>query len=66
MKGGNILTSKRTYLLLQTILCILLGAVLILLAVGIYRDGLVRKAEDPLAWIYSIEIIRERFKCKYG
>ena len=61
MKGEKDLTSKRTYLLLQTILCILLGAVLIILAVGIYREGLVRKAEDPLAWIYSMEIVRERF-----
>ena len=55
------MTSKRTYLLLQTILCILLGAVLIILAVGIYREGLVRKAEDPMAWIYSLEIVREKF-----
>ena len=56
------MTVKKIYLILQMILCILLVIILSFTAISIYRDGLVRKAENPLAWIYSREIVEEKLR----
>ena len=46
---------KKVFLTAQSILCVILVVMLITAALGIYREGLVQKASDPLSWIYSRE-----------
>lgn len=55
------MTGKRVYLILQEALCALLVALLCASAVGIFREGSARRAEDPMARIYTPEIVAERF-----
>ncbi len=56
------MTRKKVYLLIQTILCILLCALLSMAVIRIYREGVeVQKAGDYLAWIYTREKAAERF-----
>ena len=55
------MTRTRIYLILQAALCVLLVALLSVSAVSIYREGAARKAEQPLAPIYTREIAAERF-----
>ena len=56
------MTNRKAYLILQTLLCVLLTALLISTVLNIYRDGQIRKAEHPLEWIYTREIIAEQAK----
>lgn len=56
------MTKGKVFLLLQALLCIAVAVLLTFSAVGIYREGIAAKAENPLAWIYSREIVAERFK----
>ena len=52
----------RAFLIIQSILCILLAALLITAVIGIYRNGSAARAENPLAWIFTREIVAERFR----
>ena len=56
------MTQKKLYLILQSVLCVLLVILLAASAVSIYREGVARKAEDPMAWIYTRETAAEKFK----
>ena len=55
------MTRSRIYLIVQAVLCVLLVVLLSVSAVTIYREGAARKAEQPLAPIYTREIAAERF-----
>ena len=55
------MTGKRIYLILQAALCALLVALLCASAADIFREGSARRAEDPVAHIYTPEIVAERF-----
>ena len=55
------MTKRRLYLVLQTVLCIALTALLSASAIGIYREGSLRKAEHPMEPIYTPEVVAERF-----
>ena len=46
---------KKLYLLLQSILCVVLCALLIAAVLGVSSEGAARKAEDPLARIFTRE-----------
>ena len=50
------------FLIIQLLLYILVAVLLITAAVGIYRDGSAARSEDPLAFIFSREIVAERFR----
>ena len=54
MKKGRLL------LLLQSLACVALAAVLALSAVSVYREGAARKAEDPMESVYTPEIVMEK------
>ena len=54
MKKGRLL------LLLQSLACVALAAVLSLSAMSVYREGAARKAEDPMESIYTPEIVQEK------
>ena len=56
------MTTKKAYLILQAALCTLLVIILISTAVGIYRDGLERRAQNPLEPIYTRELVLEKLK----
>lgn len=45
----------KVFLLLQSFVCILTVLMLSLAAINVYREGSVRKAEDPTAYIYTAE-----------
>lgn len=49
------MNKTRIFLIIQSVLCILLAVMLAAAAIGIYREGLVLKAADPLSWIYTRE-----------
>ena len=51
----------KLYLALQAAVCVALAALLAASAIGICREGTARRAEDPLAAIYTPEIVRQRF-----
>lgn len=51
---------RKIFLLLQSVLCIALALLLAAAALGIYREGLAEKAENPLAPIYTAERIAAR------
>ena len=55
------MTDKRVYLLFQAFLCILTAAVMIFGLLSLYSEGIARKAEDPLASVYSREILTDYF-----
>ena len=52
---------QKVFLIVHSALCALLAVLLAVAAIGIYREGIVVQAENPLAWIYSPEIIAEWF-----
>ena len=54
------MTKAKLYLALQAAVCVALAALLAASAIGIYREGMARRAEDPLAAIYTPEIVREK------
>ncbi|MER2150323.1 MAG: CD1871A family CXXC motif-containing protein [Candidatus Limivicinus sp.] len=56
------MTEKKLYLIVQSVLCVLLVILLSASAVSIYREGMARRAEDPMASIYTREIAAEKFK----
>ncbi|MBQ7435721.1 MAG: hypothetical protein IJV30_00160 [Oscillospiraceae bacterium] len=47
------MTRNRILLIAQSLLCVALIVMLAVSAVGIYRDGIAEKKEDPLAWVYT-------------
>ena len=49
------MTNKRILLLVQSALCIIMVVMLIAGAIGIYRQGVAEKQENPLARIYTRE-----------
>ena len=55
------MNKRRVYLILQAAVCVALVALMALSAVSICRDGMARKALDPLERVYSPEIVAERF-----
>ena len=56
------MTRNKAYLITQTVLCILLAALLSAGAVGIYREGAKRKAEGhAMEWIYTREKAADTF-----
>ncbi|MBR4474591.1 MAG: hypothetical protein IKS55_13245 [Oscillospiraceae bacterium] len=55
------MTEKKLYLIVQSVLCVLLCVLLAVSAVSIYREGKARRAEDPMASIYTREISAEKF-----
>ena len=56
------MTEKKTYLIVQSVLCVLLCVLLAASAVSIYREGLAHRVEDPMASIYTREKTAEKFK----
>ena len=56
------MAEKKLYLIVQSVLCVLLVILLAVSAVSIYREGTARKAEDPMASVYTREIAAEKFK----
>ena len=53
---------NKLFLTVQSIVCILLAALLIAAAVGIYRDGAAARADNPLAGIFSRSLAAERLR----
>ena len=58
----KLMTEKKLYLILQSVLCILLAVLLAASAVSIYREGSVLKEENPLEWIYTREKTAEKLR----
>ena len=56
------MAEKKTYLIVQSVLCVLLCVLLAASAVSIYREGVAHRAEDPMASIYTREKTAEKFK----
>ncbi len=56
------MTEKKTFLIVQSVLCVLLCVLLAASAVSIYREGVAHRAEDPMASIYTREKTAEKFK----
>ena len=56
------MAEKKLYLIVQSVLCVLLVILLAVSAVSIYREGTARKAEDPMASVYTREIAAETDK----
>ena len=54
------MSKTKVYLILQAVLCVLLVVLLSVSAIGIYRDGVARRAEDPRAPIYTRRIAAEK------
>ena len=48
------------YLILQAVVWVLLAVLICAQAVGIYREGAARRADDPLASIYTSEAVAEK------
>ncbi len=53
------MTRDKICLYLQSFICVLIAVMLSAAAVGIYRDGTARKAEDPGASVYTYENVKE-------
>ncbi len=51
------MTRKKAFMWMEAGLCTLLGLMLSFGAIGIYQEGLARKAENPLTQIYTVEAI---------
>ena len=49
------MNKNKVYLIVQSVLCVVVCAMLAAAAIMIYRDGLALKAADPLSWIYTRE-----------
>ena len=52
----------KLFLTVQSVLCVLLAIMLIAAVIDIYCDGSAAQAENPLTWIFSREIVAERFR----
>ena len=57
----SFLEKNKWYLLVQSAVCVLLALLLIAAAIGVCRGGLSAREEDPLAWIFSREIVAQAF-----
>ena len=55
------MTKKKAYLVIQAAALIALVLLLSLTTVSIYREGQVRKAENPLESVYTPEIVAKKF-----
>ena len=53
------MNKTKIFLILQSAVCILTVIMLSAAAIGIYRDGKVRKAKDPTEYIYTREAAAE-------
>ena len=53
---------RSVFLIVQSAIYILLAVMLAAAVIGIYREGLALKAENPLAWTFSREKVAERFR----
>lgn len=53
---------KKTFLIVQSALCVLLAVLLAAAVLGVYREGLAARAEDPLARVFSREKVAEAFR----
>ena len=49
------MNKNKVYLIVQSVLCVVVCAMLAAAAIMIYRAGLAQKAADPLSWIYTRE-----------
>ena len=49
------MTRNKILLIAQSLLCVVLVVMLAVSAIGIYRNGIAEKAENPLAWVYTRE-----------
>jgi hypothetical protein len=58
----NVMTVKKLYLILQSVLCVLLVFLLSSSAVSIYREGNALREEDPMISIYTPEKTAAKFK----
>ena len=56
------MTKSKVLLIVQSLLCVLLVGLLAVTAIGIYREGTVRKAENPLEWIYTRDKVGETLR----
>ena len=56
------MTKNRILLIAQSLLCVVLVIMLASSAIGIYREGIAEKSENPLASIYSREKVGEALK----
>ena len=54
------MTKRKLYLALQAIICVALVAWLSASAIGIYREGAARKAEDPMESVYTPENVAQK------
>ena len=55
-------TRNRILLIAQSLLCVALVVMLSASAIGIYRDGIAEKQENPLAWVYTREKVAAALK----
>ena len=55
-------TRNRILLIVQSLLCVALVVMLSASAIGIYRDGIAEKQENPLAWVYTREKVAAALK----
>ena len=53
---------NKLFLALQSIVCVLLALLLIAAVIGVYRGGLAAREADPLAAIFSREIVAAAFR----
>ena len=53
---------RKIYLIIQSMLCIALSVLLALAVIGIYREGISTKEENPLLWVFSKERMAEHFR----
>lgn len=54
------MNKRRIYLILQAAVCVALAALLAMSAVSILREGMARKARNPLESVYTPRIVSER------
>ncbi len=59
---GAVMDRKKVFLTVQSAMYVLLAVFLAAAVIGIYRDGLALKAENPLAWTFSREKVAECFR----
>ena len=55
------MTKRKLYLVLQAAVCIALVALLSISAIGIYREGSARRAEQPMESVYTPENVAQKF-----
>ena len=55
-------TKNKLLLLVQSALCLILVAILAAGVIGIYRQGIAEKQENPLSWVYTREKAVEALK----